>query len=79
MNMIRLEYQDWLWFYDIFDTEDNYALGFDMYSYGGEQLILPRDVNEDEYNAKLSLDAVNDSEDVYKRQISKLSRILIIW
>ena len=34
VNMIRLEYQDWLWFYDIFDTEDNYALWFDMYSYG---------------------------------------------
>jgi len=62
VNMIRLEYQDWLWFYDIFDTEDNYALWFDMYSYGGEQIILPIDVNEDEYNAKLALDAVNDSE-----------------
>lgn len=62
VNMIRLEYQDWLWFYDILDTEDNYALWFDMYSYGGEQLILPIDVNEDEYNAKLSFDAVNDSE-----------------
>ena len=62
VNIIRLEYQDWLWFYDIFDTEDNYALWFDMYSYGGEQIILPIDVNEDEYNAKLALDAVNDSE-----------------
>lgn len=62
VNIIRLEYQDWLWFYDIFDTEDNYALWFDMYSYGGEQIILPIDVNEDEYNAKLALDAVYDSE-----------------
>lgn len=62
VNMIRLEYQDWLWFYDILDTEDNYALWFDMYSYGGEQLILPIDVNEDEYNAKLAFDAVNDAE-----------------
>lgn len=62
VNIIRLEYQDWLWFYDILDTEDNYALWFDMYSYGGEQIILPIDVNEDEYNAKLALDAVNDSE-----------------
>lgn len=62
VNMIRLEYQDWLWFYDILDTEDNYALWFDMFSYGGEQIILPIDVNEDEYNAKLALDAVNDSE-----------------
>lgn len=62
VNIIRLEYQDWLWFYDILDTEDNYALWLDMYSYGGEQIILPIDVNEDEYNAKLALDAVNDSE-----------------
>lgn len=62
VNMIRLEYQDWLWFYDILDTEDNYALWFDMYSYGGEQLILPIDVNEDEYNAKLAFDVVNDAE-----------------
>lgn len=62
VNIIRLEYQDWLWFYDILDTEDNYSLWFDMYSYGGEQIILPIDVNEDEYNAKLALDAVNDSE-----------------
>ena len=62
VNIIRLEYQDWLWFYDIFDNEDNYALWFDMYSYGGEQIILPIDVNEDDYNAKRALDAVNDSE-----------------
>lgn len=62
VNIIRLDYQDWLWFYDILDTEDNYALWFDMYSYGGEQIILPIDVNEDEYNAKLALDAVNDFE-----------------
>lgn len=62
VNIIRLEYQDWLWFYDILDTEDNYALWFDMYSYAGEQIILPIDVNEDEYNAKLAFDAVNDSE-----------------
>lgn len=62
VNIIRLEYQDWLWFYDILDTEDNYALWFDMFSYGGEQIILPIDVNEDEYNAKRALDAVNDSE-----------------
>lgn len=62
VNIIRLEYPDWLWFYDILDTEDNYALWFDMYSYGGEQIILPIDVNEDEYNAKLALDAVNVSE-----------------
>jgi hypothetical protein len=62
VNIIRLEYQDWLWFYDLFDTEDNYSLWFDMYSYGGEQIILPIDVNEDEYNAKLALEAVNDSE-----------------
>ena len=62
VNMIRLEYTDWLWFYDILDTEDNYSLWLDMYSYGGEQVILPIDVNEDEYNAKLALDAVNDAE-----------------
>ena len=62
VNFIRLEYQDWLWFYDILDTEDNYKLWFDMYSYGGEQIILPIDVNEDEYNAKFAFDAVNDSE-----------------
>lgn len=62
VNIIRLEYQDWLWFYDILDTEDNYSLWFDMYSYGGEQIILPIDVNEDEYNAKRALDAFNDSE-----------------
>lgn len=62
VNIIRLEYQDWLWFYDILDTEDNYALWLDMYSYGGEQIILPIDVNEDEYNARFALDAVNDSE-----------------
>lgn len=62
VNIIRLDYQDWLWFYDILDTEDNYALWLDMYSYGGEQIILPIDVNEDEYNAKIALDAVNDFE-----------------
>lgn len=62
VNMIRLEYQDWIWFYDLVDNTENYELWFGMYSYGGEQSILPVDVSEDEYNARKQVDFVNDAE-----------------
>lgn len=60
--MIRLEYQDWIWFYDLVDNSENYDLWFGMYSYGGDQSILPIDVSEDEYNARKQVDIVNDIE-----------------
>lgn len=62
VNMIRLEYQDWIWFYDLVDNTENYDLWFGMYSYGGDQSILPIDVSEDEYNARKQVDIVNDTE-----------------
>lgn len=62
VNMIRLEYQDWIWFYDLLDNSENYDLWFGMYSYGGDQSILPIDVSEDEYNARKQIDIVNDIE-----------------
>lgn len=62
VNMIRLEYQDWIWFYDLVDNSENYDLWFGMYSYGGDQSILPIDVSEDEYNARKQVDIVNDIE-----------------
>lgn len=62
VNMIRLEYQDWLWFYDLVDNTENHDLWFGMYSYGGDQSILPIDVSEDEYNARKQVDIVNDTE-----------------
>lgn len=62
VNMIRLEYQDWIWFYDLVDNTENYDLWFGMYSYGGDQSILPIDVSEYEYNARKQVDIVNDTE-----------------
>lgn len=62
VNMIRLDYQDWIWFYDLVDNTENYDLWFGMYSYGGDQSILPIDVSEDEYNARKQVDIVNDTE-----------------
>lgn len=62
VNMIRLEYQDWIWFYDLVDNTENYDLWFGMYSYGGDQSILPIDVSEDEYNARKQVDIVNDTK-----------------
>lgn len=62
VNLIRLEYQDWIWFYDLVDNTENYDLWFGMYSYGGDQSILPIDVTEDEYNARKQVDIVNDTE-----------------
>lgn len=62
VNMIRLEYQDWIWFYDLVDNSENYDLWFGMYSYGGDQSILPIDVSEDEYNARKQVDIVDDVE-----------------
>lgn len=62
VNMLRLEYHDWIWFYDLVDNSENYDLWFGMYSYGGDQSILPIDVSEDEYNARKQVDIVNDIE-----------------
>lgn len=62
VNMLRLEYQDWIWFYDLVDNSENYDLWFGMYSYGGDQSILPIDVSKDEYNARKQVDIVNDIE-----------------
>lgn len=62
VNMTRLEYHDWIWFYDLVDNSANYELWFGMYSYGGDQSILPIDVSEDEYNARKQIDIVNDIE-----------------
>ena len=59
---IRLDYNEWLWYYDLVDNTENHELWLGMYSYGGAQDILPIDVTEDEYNARKQIDIVNDTE-----------------
>lgn len=59
---IRLDYDEWLWYYDLVDNTENHELWLGMYSYGGAQDILPIDVTEDEYNARKQIDIVNDTE-----------------
>lgn len=61
-NTIRLDYNEWLWFYDLVDNTENHDLWLGMYSYGGAQDILPIDVTGDEYNARKQIDVINDTE-----------------
>lgn len=54
-NTIILNYEPWLFFYDLADSEENYNIWLGMYSYGGSEELYPIHIDEDDYNAKLSV------------------------
>lgn len=52
-NVVILNYEPWLFFYDLESCDENYNIWLGMYSYGGSEELYPIHVNEDDYNAKL--------------------------
>lgn len=52
-NIVILNYEPWLFFYDLVDCDENYNIWLGMYSYGGSEELYPIHVDEDDYNAKL--------------------------
>lgn len=52
-NVVILNYEPWLFFYDLVDCDENYNIWLGMYSYGGSEDLYPIHVDEDDYNAKL--------------------------
>lgn len=52
-NVVILNYEPWLFFYDLVDCDENYNIWLGMYSYGGSEELYPIHVDEDDYNAKL--------------------------
>lgn len=52
-NVVILNYEPWLFFYDLEACDENYNIWLGMYSYGGSEELYPIHVNEDDYNAKL--------------------------
>lgn len=52
-NTIILNYEPWLFFYDLADSEENRNIWLGMYSYGGSEELYPIHIDEDDYNAKL--------------------------
>lgn len=52
-NVVILNYEPWLFFYDLETCDENYNIWLGMYSYGGSEELYPIHVNEDDYNAKL--------------------------
>ena len=52
-NVVILNYDPWLFFYDLVDCDENYNIWLGMYSYGGSEELYPIHVDEDDYNAKL--------------------------
>lgn len=52
-NVVILNYEPWLFFYDIEACDENYNIWLGMYSYGGSEELYPIHVDEDDYNAKL--------------------------
>lgn len=52
-TILTLEYDAWLWFYDLVDSEENYNIWLGMYSYGGSEELYPIHVDEDLYLAKM--------------------------
>lgn len=52
-NVVILNYEPWLFFYELVDCDENYNIWLGMYSYGGSEELYPIHVDEDDYNAKL--------------------------
>ena len=52
-NVVILNYEPWLFFYDLEACDENYNIWLGMYSYGGSEELYPIHVDEDDYNAKL--------------------------
>lgn len=52
-NVVILNYEPWLFFYDLVDCDENYNIWLGMYSYGGSEELYPIHVDEDDYNSKL--------------------------
>lgn len=52
-NIVILNYEPWLFFYDLEACDENYNIWLGMYSYGGSEELYPIHVDEDDYNAKL--------------------------
>lgn len=52
-NIVILNYEPWLFFYDLVACDENYNIWLGMYSYGGSEELYPIHVDEDDYNAKL--------------------------
>ena len=61
-NTIILNYEPWLFFYDLEDNDENHNLWMGMYSYGGSEELYPIHVDEDVYNEKLLSSEVPDAE-----------------
>ena len=51
-NVVILNYEPWLFFYDLEACDENYNIWLGMYSYGGSEELYPIHVNEDEENGK---------------------------
>lgn len=52
-NIVILNYEPWLFFYELVACDENYNIWLGMYSYGGSEELYPIHVDEDDYNAKL--------------------------
>lgn len=59
-NVVILNYEPWLFFYDLVDCDENYNIWLGMYSYGGSEELYPIHVDEDDYNAKLLASQASD-------------------
>lgn len=70
-NVVILNYEPWLFFYDLEACDENYNIWLGMYSYGGSEELYPIHVNEDDYNEKLlasqsPAESVSEITDVVK-------------
>lgn len=70
-NIVILNYEPWLFFYDLVDCDENYNIWLGMYSYGGSEELYSIHVDEDDYNAKLlssqsPAESVSEITDVVK-------------
>lgn len=62
-NTVILNYEPWLFYYDLEDCDENYNIWLGMYSYGGSEELYPIHIDEDLYFEKLLESENSDGDD----------------
>lgn len=62
-NTVILNYEPWLFYYDLEDCDENYNIWLGMYSYGGSEELYPIHIDEDLFFEKLLESENSDGDD----------------
>ena len=63
-NTIILNYEPWLFFYDLTDSEENHDIWLGMYSYGGSEELYPSKLSASETSGDVESETPGDGQSV---------------